>query len=92
MREDADVADGSPLPIYACNWQTVGIFCGTWNQWIRVFAEKLGLVRLGIDWRQVESALTLSGIKRREWTVIFEGLREMQRVAKNILNGEDDGL
>lgn len=74
----------APLPVYAFNWSTLSIFISTWHQW-RVIAGK-ELVRLGMDWGQVESAMSLSGIKRREWPVIFEGLQVMQNEAIEIFN------
>lgn len=77
---DAD----APLPVYAFNWTTLSIFISTWNQWHVVVGKEL--VRIGMSWGEVESALRLSGIKRSEWPVIFEGLQVMQNEALTIFN------
>ena len=85
VREGGEDEDHGPLRVYPCNWLTLNVFCSCWNQW-RIVMGKDGPVRMGMDWSQVESALTLSGIKRREWPVIFEGLQAMENEAITSLN------
>lgn len=89
MRDGADGGGDAPFPVFASNWPALRVFIFTWNQWHTV-AGKEGLVRLGMNWCEVKSALNLSGIKRRKWPEIFNDLHEMQRVAINIFNEDDD--
>ncbi len=74
-----------PFRVYAINWPTLEIFWATWNQWRKVVLKE-SLVRDGMDWTQVESALNLSGIKRAQWPMIFEGLGKMETEALQYLN------
>ena len=89
MQEAPVAIDDAPLPVYAFNWLTLSLFISTWSQWHVVVGKEL--VRLGMNWGEVEAALSLSGIKRREWPVIFEGLQTMQTEALTILNEKQNG-
>jgi hypothetical protein len=81
-----EVAD-EPFKVYAINWPTMTIFWATWNQWRKVVLNNK-VVRDGIDWTQVEAALTLSGIKRSQWPLIFAGLQAAETEALEFLNEE----
>ena len=81
--DDSGLKTEEPFAVFCFNWRTLHIFLSTWNQWHVVVGKEL--VRMGMNWGEVEAALKLSGIKRREWTVIFEGLLAMQDEAINIL-------
>ncbi len=85
MQEDAGEIDSDdPLPVYSFNWTTLSIFIATWSQWHVVVARDL--VRIGMNWGEVESALRMSGIKRSEWPVVFDGLQAMQNEALTLFN------
>jgi hypothetical protein len=73
--------------VYAINWETLIIFGATWKQWRKLVVGNR-VVRDSVDFAQVESALTLSGIKRAQWPLIFEGLRAMENEALEYLNRE----
>lgn len=79
-----DEVAAEPLKVYAFNWPTLQIFWATYNQWRKV-AVGNQVVRNGMDWAQVESALRLSGIKRSTWPLIFDGLRAMEQETLKIL-------
>ena len=49
------------------------------------------LVRVGMNWGEVEASLKLSGIKRREWPTIFEGLQAMQDEALTFFSEQQNG-
>jgi hypothetical protein len=76
-----------PFAVYGCNWPTVQIFVATWQQW-RVAVGMGGAARLGMDWAQVECALRLSGIKRKNWPQIFNGLMVMEDEALTALEAD----
>lgn len=86
VREEPENSQ-EPFPVYASNWQTMTIFWATWNQWRMRVVDKQ-VMREGMDWAQVESALSLSGIKRAQWPLIFEGLRTAETVAIEYFNGD----
>jgi hypothetical protein len=89
VRDGADTASDAAFPVYAFNWITLSIFISTWSQWHVVVGKEI--VRIGMNWGEVESALILSCIKRREWPVIFEGLQTMQKEALKIFNEKSNG-
>ena len=84
QEHDSEIDSDAPLLIYNFNWTTLSIFISTWSQWHVVVAKEL--VRIGMNWVEVESALRLSGIRRSEWPVIFEGLQAMQNEVLTIFN------
>lgn len=85
MQEGGTEVLDAPFRVYATNWTTLTIYWATWNQWKKI-ASAANIVRDGIDWAQVEAALKLSGIKRCEWPMIFEGLRAMETETLECLN------
>lgn len=87
MREAAPQQEES-FRVYSFNWPTLSLFWSTWNQWRKVVFQN-SVARDSMDWAQVESAMNLSVIKRAQRPVIFEGLRAMEQVALNILNGKN---
>jgi hypothetical protein len=87
VREGAEEVADEAFKVYAINWPTLTIFWATWNQWKKIVSAGNN-VRDAIDWVQVESALKLSGIKRGQWPIIFEGLQAMEIEALEILNRE----
>lgn len=86
MREAPPQQD-EPFRVYSFNWPTLTIFWSTWNQWRKV-SVKNAVLRDSMDWAQVESAMNLSGIKRAQRPVIFEGLRALEAEALKILGGK----
>lgn len=89
IKDESVAHDGDePFRVYAVNWETLQIFWATWKQWKKTTVGN-SVVRDGIDWAQVESALKLSRIKRSRWTLIFEGLLAMQDEAIETLNGQN---
>lgn len=80
----AELSD-EPFRVYAINWPTLQIFWATWNQWKKIVSGA-NIARDGIDWTQVEATLKLSGIKRGQWPLIFEGLQAMEVEALEYLN------
>jgi hypothetical protein len=80
----ADEKKNEPLAVFYFNWQTLSVFISTWNQWNVVAATEL--VRIGMNWSEVESSLKLSGVKRCNWPEIFEGLQVMQTEVLTIYN------
>ncbi|TXT23899.1 MAG: hypothetical protein FD134_1868 [Gallionellaceae bacterium] len=75
--------------MYAWNWPTLTVFWATWNQWRKVVLDKQ-IIRDGMDWQQVESALNLSGVERARWPLIFEGLRAMEAEALEFFNSNQE--
>jgi hypothetical protein len=71
--------------VFSFNWTALTVFWSTWNTWRKLVQGKQ-VIREGIDWTQVESALKLSGIKRKEWRDIFECLQIMEAEALRYLN------
>jgi len=43
----------------------------------------------GIEYPSVKATLELMGIERRQWPEVFDDLRLMERVAKEIFNEKD---
>jgi hypothetical protein len=80
----ADEKKNEPLAVFYFNWQTLSVFISTWNQWNVVAVTEL--VRIGMNWSEVESSLKLSGVKRCNWPEIFEGLQVMQTEVLTIYN------
>jgi hypothetical protein len=87
VREGAEEVADEAFKVYAINWPTLTIFWATWNQWKKIVSAGNN-IKDAIDWAQVESALKLSGIKRGQWPMIFEGLQAMEIEVLEILNRE----
>lgn len=81
------IDESAPFKVYAHNWPTLTLFWSTWNQWRKVVINN-SAVRDSMDWQQVESAMNLSGIKRKQRVAIFEGLRALEPEALKILSGK----
>lgn len=64
------------------------VFAALDTQW-RIVAGLDFVNRQGIDYVAAKATLEMMGIKRREWPAIFEDLRHMERVAKEIFNKKD---
>lgn len=89
MQAGDESAHDEPLRVFHFNWRTLGVFVSTWHQWHVVTGTKI--VKVGMDWTEVEAALKLSGVKRREWPLIFEGLLAMQKEVLEIFIEKQDG-
>ena len=87
QRDAAPILEPEPFKVYAINWTTLNLFWSTWKQWRTVVLHDRA-VRDSMDWMQVEAALNLSGIKRAQWPLIFEGLQAMEQQALECLNAD----
>jgi hypothetical protein len=84
IESGAETSD-APFAVYTINWPALSIFWATWNQWKKI-AVGTNIIKVCIDWAQVEAALKMSGIERSEWPLIFEGLRAAETEALEWLN------
>jgi hypothetical protein len=68
--------------------QTLNIFLELQAQWHMVGLEG-EMVRVGLRWDEVERLMKYTnGIKRRDWSIMFQHIRAMERAALKVLRKE----
>jgi hypothetical protein len=72
------------------HYGVVELFIACTTQW-RCASAGMSLITLGFDYTGIESALRMSGTKKKHWPQLFKDLGVMEKAAVTVLNAADDG-
>jgi hypothetical protein len=69
-------AAGPPVEVWPDNWSTVQVFAAMETQW------RIGMSGpAGLDYGVLPNVMRMTGVPRKEWPIVFDGIRIMEGAA-----------